>query len=122
MKIQVLATEYAVCKLEDYSQLDLKMPFCFIGKTDEENSLVCPRDIVPANVIAREDGWRALRIVGTLDFALVGILADIARVLANKGISIFALSTYNTDYVLIKSEKLQDAVKALISAGYEMVE
>ena len=120
MEIQVLPIDFTICKLEDYSLLNPATPYCFTACTDEENSLVCPSDIVPANAIVREDGWRALRIVGTLDFSLIGILARIAQILADRGISIFALSTYNTDYILLKSQKLQAAVSALASAGYEI--
>lgn len=78
--------------------------YSFIGKTDEEKSLVCITDEVPANVIQRDDGWKAFRIQGVLDFSLIGILAKIAAALADNGISIFAVSTYNTDYVLMKRE------------------
>ena len=78
MKIQILPIEFTICKVEDYSGTDLTKPFCFAAHTDEEHSLVCPSDVVPANTVARDDGWRALRIAGTLDFSIVGILAGIA--------------------------------------------
>ena len=72
----------------------------FIGKTDEEKSLVCITSEVPENTIQRDDGWKAFCIHGVWDFSLIGILAKIATILADNGISIFAVSTYNTDYRL----------------------
>lgn len=77
---------------------------------------------VPANVIKRDDGWRAFRIQGVLNFSLIGILAKIASVLADNGFSIFAVSTYNTDYVLVKKERFQDALGVLAVAGYDIVD
>jgi len=107
-----------VCKVEDYSQIDLSQPFCFTGATDEELSLVCPTSIVPENTTDRDDGWRAFRIVGTLDFSLIGILARISKILASNEIGIFALSTYNTDYILTKEENYEKALNILKNSGY----
>ena len=106
MQIKVLDQNFTVCKVEDYSQVNLDKEFTFIEKTDEENSLVCLTENVPTNTTEREDGWRALRIEGVLDFSLVGILAKIATILADCKIPIFAISTYNTDYVLVKEDLL----------------
>ena len=85
-------------------------------------SLVCVTDEVPENVIRRDDGWKAIRIQGVLDFSLIGILAKIAGILAENGISIFAVSTYNTDYILLKKEKYQKALEVLADSGYEIVD
>ena len=98
----------------------MSSPFCFIGITDEENSLVCPEETVPENTLERDDGWRGFRIIGQLDFSLVGILAGISKVLAANEIGIFAISTYNTDYVLTKEENFRKALDALRDAGYEI--
>ena len=121
MKIEILKETFSVCKVADLSQADLKNTFCFIGKTDEEISLVCPHESIPANVLAREDGWRAFRIQGVLDFSLVGILAKISALLSENEISIFALSTFNTDYILVKAEKLDTALGVLMKNGYSIV-
>ena len=121
LKIEVLARDFTVCKVTDYSGVRLSDRFCFVGKTDEENSLVCETSCVPSNTTERADGWRALRIAGTLDFALVGILADLSAVLAREKIGIFAVSTYNTDYILLKKDRIDDAVRALEAAGYTVV-
>ena len=104
MEIKKIDHNFSVCQVEDYSLVNLNSEYSFIGKTDEEKSLVCITDEVPANVIQQDDGWKAFRIQGVLNFSLIGILAKIAAALADNGISIFAVSTYNTDYVLMKKE------------------
>ena len=121
MELKVIEGPLTVCKVQDISSIDLTSELFFIGKTDEELSLVCPTDAVPENTIAREDGWRAMRIEGILDFALVGILSKITGVLADNNIGIFAVSTYNTDYILVKEADLDKAVAALTAAGYSIV-
>ena len=122
MEIKKITYDFSVCKVEDYSLVNLDTEYCFVGKTDEEKSLVCLTCDVPDNVTDRDDGWRAFRIQGVLDFSLIGILAGIAALLAENGISIFAISTYNTDYVLVKKESYPRAMDILGRAGYEIVE
>ena len=118
MQIEFLNTDFSVCKVHRVPEYLLSDRFCFVGKTDEELSLVCETSKVPENALAREDGWTAFRISGVLDFSLVGILAPIAKILADEKIGIFAVSTYNTDYVLIKKEHAEKAAQALARAGY----
>ena len=103
-KIKRICGDFSVCKVSDYSQINSNFAYCFAGKTDEENSLVCLTDDVPSNVVQREDGWKAFRIEGVLDFSLIGVIADISALLARKNIGIFVVSTYNTDYVFVKKE------------------
>ena len=122
MEIQTICHEFTVCQVEDDSLVNTEDAFCFNEKTDEEISLVCRTSQAPANTIQREDGWKAFRIRGVLDFSLIGILADIAAVLAKNGISIFAISTYNTDYVLGKKENYQKGLEMLKEAGYKIVD
>ena len=121
MKIKTIDHDFSICKVEDYSKTVLDGEFCFTGKTDNEKSLVCLTADVPDNVIERNDGWKAFRIDGTLDFSLVGILSKISGILADNGIGIFALSTYDTDYILTKAENFDRAVQALEGAGYKIV-
>ncbi len=121
MELKVIPQSFSVCQVADYSQVDWSAPFCFPGKTDEENSLVCPSDAVPANVLKWDDGWRAFRIEGVLDFSLIGILSAISSLLAAQKIGIFALSTYNTDYVLTKAAQFPQALATLREAGYTIL-
>lgn len=120
MIIKKLQGDFTVCKVVDYTLVNLESEFCFIGKTDEEKSLVCLTKDVPLNTTEREDGWRAFRIEGVLDFSLVGILANISNVLAKANIQILAISTFNTDYILVKKEKEMDALSKLAQAGYRI--
>jgi hypothetical protein len=86
-------------------------------RTRDELTVVCVERLVPPEVIA-ERGWRALQVQGPLDFALVGVLAAITVPLAEAGVSIFAISTYDTDYILVKEEALERAIQALGQAGF----
>lgn len=121
MEIKKIDAALTVCKVADYSLVKLDGDFCFTGKTDEENSLVCRTEDTPPNTTEREDGWRAFRIQGVLDFSLIGILSEISGVLADSKIGIFAISTYNTDYILVKDENYGRAELALKNAGYKLV-
>ena len=114
--------DFSVCQVKDYSLVNFESQYCFIGKTDEEKSLVCITSEVPSNTIRRDDGWKAFRIQGVLDFSLIGILSKIAVLLADNEISIFAVSTYNTDYVLIKRGNYQRGLEILEAAGYKIVD
>lgn len=122
MEIKKIDHNFSVCQVEDYSLVNLNSEYSFIGKTDEEKSLVCITDEVSANVIQQDDGWKAFRIQGVLNFSLIGILAKIAAALADNGISIFAVSTYNTDYVLMKKENYQKALDVLKALGYMIID
>src|SRR5699024_899098 len=122
MEIKKLNQDFSVCKVMDYSLVNMDAEYSFIGKTDEEKSLVCITGDVPSNAIERDDGWKGFRIQGILDFSLIGILSKIAEILAKNSISIFAISTYNTDYVLMKKENYQRALDILEHSGYQVVE
>ncbi len=116
--LEPLGVKLSVCKVVDYSQIDICKPFCFTGSTDGEFSLVCPTELVPGNTTERDDGWRAFRIVGVLDFSLIAILAGISGLLAENSIGLFDVSTYNTDYILTKAENFERALDVLRNAGY----
>ena len=122
MNLQVLPQAFTVCQVSDISDIDFSREFVFFSRTDEELSLVCETSFVPANTLAREDGWRGFRVSGVLKFSLVGILAKISSILAEQGISIFAVSTYNTDYIFTKADVFDRAIAALSSAGYANLE
>lgn len=116
--IEKIPGRFSVCKVKTLDSSLLAEPFVFVGKTDEELSVVCPTDRVPTDTEEREDGWVCFRIAGPLDFSLIGILAPIAAVLADNKIGIFAVSTFNTDYILTKETQAEAAEKALADAGY----
>jgi len=94
--------------------------FVFIGKTHGECSLVCQTSKTPSNTTERDHRWPAFRIEGILHFSLIPILAKISTCLAENGIGIFAISTFNTDYILTKAENFEKAVKTLEAEGYKI--
>ncbi|MBQ9010022.1 MAG: ACT domain-containing protein [Clostridia bacterium] len=119
VSLWVIPEPLTVCRMHSLAGFSFEESFYFLGKTEEEISLVCPTAKVPVSgVEKREDGWRALKIEGELDFSLVGILAGLAGILADHGISIFAVSTFNTDYVLVKETCLRKATEVLTQSGY----
>jgi len=120
MKLKTIPFDLTVCKLADGSLIDINREFYFIGKTDEELSLVCRTEETPSNTTERDDGWRGFRIEGVLDFSLIGILSKLSSILAQNSIGIFAVSTYNTDYILVKKENFDKALSVLAEAGYKI--
>lgn len=122
MEIKKIEYDFSICKVVDYSLVDFDNEFMFAGKTDEEASLVCLTSDAPSNTTAREDGWKAFRIQGILDFSLIGILSAILGILAENEIGVFAISTFNTDYILTKAENYQKAIDVLAYAGYVIVD
>jgi len=120
IRLKRLEYDFTVCKVTDLEGVDISQEFFFVGKTDEELSLVCLTEKTPENTTERDDGWKGFRIEGVLDFSLIGILSKLSAVLAENGIGIFAVSTYNTDYILVKKENFEKALSKLEAAGYEV--
>ena len=120
MTIKVLPYQFTVCKLDSAGKIPSDREFCFTAITDEEVSLVCRSSDVPDKTLVRDDGWKGFRIEGVLDFSLIGILAKISAILAENKIGIFAVSTYNTDYIFVKEENLDKALSALENSGYKI--
>ena len=116
LTVGLLAERFAVCRLAPGSALpgwlDWSAELVSVTATAEELSIVCPAARVPEAIQAERD-WRAFVVEGPLDFALVGILAKLSAALAEAGISLFALSTYDTDYLLVREAKLEAAAAAL---------
>ena len=121
MKLRKLKYDLSVCKLSDIEDIDFSREFFFVGRTDEEISLVCKTEDAPENAVERDDGWRGFRIQGVLDFSLIGILSKLSGILAENQIGIFAVSTYNTDYILVKKENFDRAMGVLSAAGYTII-
>ena len=122
LSLAVLPLPFAICRLEPNAQVP---PWCWtdglcaVTRTGQELSIVCLEAAVPP-AVQSERGWRALQVDGPLDFELTGILAALTLPLARANISIFALSTFDTDYVLVRDTQLQQAVRALHEAGHTL--
>lgn len=113
----------AICRLSPDEALPawaMVGGFCSITRTSEELSIVCPDDRRIPEGIRCERGWRVIRVAGTQPFALTGVLSSVLEPLARAGISIFAISTFDTDYVLVKSESLEAAIVTLREAGHSI--
>lgn len=121
MELKKIAYKLTVCKVADVSDINMTADFYFVGKTDEEVSLVCKTEDTPVKTVERDDGWRGFRIQGVLDFSLIGILSKLSGILAEHKIGIFAISTYNTDYILIKEENFARALSILAAEGYHVI-
>ena len=121
MELKKLDYDLTVCKVKSEAEIDLSKAFYFVGKTDEELSLVCITADTPEDTTERDDGWRGFRIQGVLDFSLIGILSKLSGILAENKIGIFAVSTFNTDYILVKEENFERALQVLAEAGYQIV-
>lgn len=122
MKLWTVPETFAVCKVSSLAHVDWTQTFTFVAKTDEELSVVCPMQAIPENATDVEADWRCLKVLGPLDFSLVGIVSRLTDLLAKAAISVFVVSTFDTDYLLVKAATF-DAAKAVLQAGeYEIVD
>ena len=122
LRLSVLPGAFAVCRLEPTETIPaalLRVALVSITRTAEELSIVCPAEHAPPDARC-ESGWRCLKVHGPLPFSTTGILASLARPLADAGIPIFAVSTFDTDYVLVEEGQLPRAVDVLRGAGHEV--
>jgi hypothetical protein len=120
LTLELVPGSYAVCRLDPAAPLPgwaSGGPLVSITRTDAETSIVCPQQAVPAGVRAERD-WSCLRVAGTLGFGMTGVLASLARPLASSGVSIFVVSTYDTDYLMVQQRDLGRALDALARAGH----
>jgi uncharacterized protein len=118
----VLRGEFAIVRLEPGAPTPdwaAQGEISSVTRTSEELSVVCAAAAVPGEVPA-ERGWRCLRVAGRQDLSLTGILASIASPLAAAGVSLFAIATYDTDYVLVREQSLARAIESLEAAGHEV--
>ena len=121
MELKKLECDLTVCKVSAIADIDMDADFYFIGKTDEEISLVCKTEDTPEKTVERDDGGKGFRIQGVLNFSLIGILSKLSGILADNKIGIFAVSTFNTDYILVKAENFEKALSVLSAEGYTVV-
>lgn len=123
LTMKLLKEKYGVCRLDKTDSIPnwaKDSDFFSITKTLDELSIVCSQQNIPNDIKCEKD-WRILKIEGPLDFSLIGILASISTILAQKEISIFAVSTYDTDYILVKDNDVDNAIEALVNEGYEII-
>ena len=118
LTLRMIPDVFAVCKVSALPAADSCGSFVFTARTDKEISLVCASEYVPAEATEREDGWRMFVIDGVLDFGMVGVIAGISGALAENGIPIFVVSTFNTDYLLVKEEHHHATIQVLEQRGY----
>jgi len=124
LTMKLLNQKFGVCRLDKNELIPewaKNGDFYSITKTLDELSIVCSQDFIPSNIKCEKD-WKALKIEGPLDFSLIGILSSISTILAQVGISIFAISTYDTDYILVKEKDITNAINALANEKYEIID
>jgi len=124
LHLEAVGVRLAVCRLDAGSDLppwvDQSREFTSVTRTMDELSVVCARDDVPEDV-PMEGPWRAFRVKGPIVMTLIGVVAALANPLAAAGISIFAISTFDTDYILVHEPDFDAAVGALTQAGHVVV-
>jgi hypothetical protein len=114
---------YAVCRLGAEAPLPhwlVAAELVSITRTKDELSIICPQEVVPPGVPC-ERGWRGFRVAGKFEFTAIGVLASLVGPLADAGISVLAISTFDTDYVLVKENRWGDVVEALRRAGHILI-
>lgn len=122
LRLALLSDSFAVCRLPLDSELQMWFlgdPFFALMRTDNQLTIVCDEKKVP-NEVQHEAGWRALKIDAIFQFSEVGVLESMLKPLADAEVGIFALSTFETDYVLVKTGKLDGAIQALRQAGHQI--
>lgn len=122
LNLKLLKDKYSVCRLNKDDEIPkwiFNEEFFSITKTEDELSIVCLQDKIKEDVKCERD-WNILKIEGPLDFSLIGILSKISTLMANNNISIFAISTYDTDYILIKEESIDKAIEILENNNYNI--
>jgi hypothetical protein len=120
LTLEVLPGSCAVCRLDAGAEVPgwaARGPLVSVTRTDAELSIVCDEGVVPSDVRA-EGGWRCIRVRGPLGFGMTGVLASLASPLAGAGVSIFVISTYDTDYLMVQERDLGRARDALSRAGH----
>jgi hypothetical protein len=123
LTLQLLSETFTINKLPQFAEIPSilsKGEMCFIFRTDEELTIVCPDFMAPNNV-QQELGWRCLRVEGPMKLEEIGVLASITEPLAEAKVPIYVISTYNTDYVFVMEEHLVTAVQALQKVGHEFI-
>lgn len=119
LNLRILSETFSICRLAANDTVPywaIASKWYSITKTNHELSVVCDESVVPPSV-QKEDGWKAIEVEGPLDFSLTGVLSSLSNALSNGGISLFSISTYDTDYILVKSDNLTNACTLLADCG-----
>ena len=120
LELDLLPGLFAVCRLDPSAELPVTRDsgaFWSVTRTASELSVICAQDAIPAGAVV-EGGWRGLRVAGPLDFALTGVAAALTAPLAEAGISVLPVATFDTDYLFVREEALPRALAALAAAGH----
>ena len=123
LKLRLIPGEYSIYKLKNIEKLDLPNNSCFVSLTvtEDEYSLISSEDIsIDFESVSR--GWRCIRVDGDLPFDAVGIIADLCNILANEKISLFAVCTYDRDFILVEVKQFKKAKNSLLKAGHRLSE
>jgi len=120
--LRLMDMELSVCKLSDARHADVESGFFTLSATGREVSLVCETARAPGAALKCENGFRAFEVMGQLDFSLTGIIAGITAALSKARVGVFVVSTFDTDYILVRDKKLEAAIDALVGAGYSVVQ
>lgn len=118
--LHVLDQPFSIHRLAPDAEIPpavLACAFHWIARTEEETSIVCPCSVMVPGA-RTEPAWSCIKVIGPIDFAVTGLLAELSRILYEAGISIFALSTFDTDYLLVPSSRIGEAVTVLRRGGY----
>ena len=122
LKLSLLEDFFGICVFESNASISEwagTASFCSITRTEKKLTVVCPQNIIPAD-IEHERDWRCFRIDGSFDLNQIGVISSLAAPLAQAGISIFVVSSYDTDYILVKEEKVEQAIAVLSGDGHSI--
>lgn len=123
-KLKILKETYTICSIGKESNIPdwvNQSKFYSITKTNDELSILCVQENIPSNVKC-EKNWKIIQIDSILDFYMVGVISELSTLLAEDNISIFVISTFNTDYICIKEDVLEKAIQILKNAGNTILE
>jgi hypothetical protein len=123
LELRTISGQFGICKLQSGASIPswaISGKFWSVTRTETEISVVCPQENMPQGTEA-ERNWRVLEVAGPLSFEMVGVLLSLAALLAEAGVSIYSVSTFETDLILIREESFEIACRALTKAGHKII-
>lgn len=121
MDLRMVNEKFVICQVENFNQIDFNQDYVFTAKTKDEYSVICPEEIAPSQYIKIEHGWKCFHIAEDAAFEKYGMIAFLADIVAKQKTGILVVATFDTDYILIKEEKMEQVQKALIDAGCNFI-